>query len=402
MSSRTQESKLQDHLQGGPWCLIESDPTVFSSLVRGLGVKGGEVIDVYWDLDDKESWEREGEVYGLIFLFKVSMEIDKSGEEFDDDEELLQVYFANQVIDNACATQAVLNIVLNCDRLDIGPELENFKDFTREFKPPLKGLAMTNTASFRNNHNRFVRFAEDLQIIEQQKAKELENDDYEDEEPVYHYIGYVPFKGNVYELDGLARNPRKLGAIEGNDWIEVARSSVSERMHKFNDSGIAYSLMAIIKDREMLHEEKAKDKEIEKKAIEKRLQELDKNWSKNNEINKGTNEDNENDAGQSYGSETNRKIEVVQKIQDIELISEVGELLERHKNLIQEIRLELEQAEKERENKINAEADNVRRKHDYVPFLTEFIKILDERGELEDILDDLASQPMEAEEYEYD
>lgn len=48
----------------GDWCLIESDPGVFTELVEKVGVKGvkfDEVIDM--DLIPRES-------HGLIFLFK--------------------------------------------------------------------------------------------------------------------------------------------------------------------------------------------------------------------------------------------------------------------------------------------------------------------------------------------
>ena len=51
-------------------------------------------------------------------------------------------YFSLQVIHNACATQAILSVLLNTKHSDIdfGPVLTEFKDFAISFDPAVRLL----------------------------------------------------------------------------------------------------------------------------------------------------------------------------------------------------------------------------------------------------------------------
>ena len=62
------------------------------------------------------------------------MEIDG---EFVKDSRADEIVFVKQVIENACATQAILGVLLNCEHsdIDIGTNLSDFKSFVSCFDP---------------------------------------------------------------------------------------------------------------------------------------------------------------------------------------------------------------------------------------------------------------------------
>ena len=77
-------------------------------------------------------------IYGLIFLFKWQQEPDDR--EALDPSSVPGVFFANQVINNACATQAILSVLLNSEAIDIGDTLREFKAFTESFPADVSGF----------------------------------------------------------------------------------------------------------------------------------------------------------------------------------------------------------------------------------------------------------------------
>eukprot|EP01019_Chilodonella_uncinata_P003659 GABU01004540.1.p2 GENE.GABU01004540.1~~GABU01004540.1.p2 ORF type:complete len:147 (+),score=28.54 GABU01004540.1:300-740(+) len=107
------------------WCTIESDPAVFSELLEKIGVANVGVEEVY-DLDDRAYLESLGRIYGFIFLFRFTKQTEPRAclTHYDKD-----LFYAKQVITNACGTQALLSVVLNVPELQLGQELAGFKDF---------------------------------------------------------------------------------------------------------------------------------------------------------------------------------------------------------------------------------------------------------------------------------
>ncbi|XP_022697821.1 ubiquitin carboxyl-terminal hydrolase isozyme L5-like isoform X1 [Varroa jacobsoni] len=224
-------------MSAGDWCLIESDPGVFSELIRGFGVTGVQVEEIY-SLDE-DSFADLKPVYGLIFLFKYT---DKAGPSKGRVVQRNDVFFARQVINNACATQAILSVLMNLSDPDVslGDNLTQLRDFTSEFDAQMKGLTISNSDVVRKVHNSFAR----QQIVEfEQKAAKHDDD-------IYHFVGYIHFKGKVFELDGLQEGPLEHCEVPvGEDWLKYARPVIEQRMGQYAQGEIHFNLMALVKDR---------------------------------------------------------------------------------------------------------------------------------------------------------
>lgn len=231
--------------KAGDWCLIESDPGVFSELIREFGCKGIQVEEL-WSLDG-EQFENLKPIHGLIFLFKWTKDTSEPSGSIVQDSRLDKIFFARQVIENACATQAILSVLLNCRHPDVklGATLLELKEFCQGFDANMKGLTISNSQVISSVHNSFARH----QIFEFDPTMPKK------EEDAYHFISYVPIEGRLYELDGLKQGPIDLGPIppEG-DWTDVVRPVIEKRIQRYSEGEIHFNLMALISDRKMIYE----------------------------------------------------------------------------------------------------------------------------------------------------
>ncbi|XP_031617952.1 ubiquitin carboxyl-terminal hydrolase isozyme L5 [Contarinia nasturtii] len=312
----------------GNWCLIESDPGVFTELIKEFGCEGVQVEEL-WTLD-AEQFKNLSPVHGLIFLFKYVQDDEPAGSVVRDNR-LEKIFFAKQVINNACATQAILSILMNCSHSDLklGSTLADLKEFCQSFDAQNKGLTLSNASQIRAVHNSFAR----------QTLFELDNKKATKDEDVFHFIGYVPIDGRLYELDGLKEGPIDLGAIPANqDWIDVVRPIIQKRIDKYSEGEIHFNLMALVSDRQLIYQRK----------IDQILNGISEN-------------DMDTDAKQA----------------------EVARL----RGLIEN------DIVKKRQYKI----ENIRRKHNYLPFIVELLKMLAEQGQLLPIYEKAKQRAIERE-----
>ncbi|KJH46830.1 ubiquitin carboxyl-terminal hydrolase, family 1 [Dictyocaulus viviparus] len=215
----------------GVWTLIESDPGVFTEMLRGFGVEGVQVEELHSMSEEETS--PYSPIYGLIFLFKWRPGEDPIGEPVETN----NVFFAQQVITNACATQAIINLLMNVNdpKVKLGPVLEEYRDFAKHIDPASRGLVLSNSEKIRQVHNSFARptfYELDLNLPQS--------------EDNYHFITFVPVGNKIYELDGLREFPLEVSSIpNGKSWMEACVEKLTPIL-RFNDGDIMFSLMAVV------------------------------------------------------------------------------------------------------------------------------------------------------------
>ncbi|KAK1231371.1 hypothetical protein PQX77_005513 [Marasmius sp. AFHP31] len=435
-------------LVGGPFAVIESDPGVFTSLTRRLGIKNIELVELYdiepWAVDHLQS-------HGLILCFSWKKDKDsqdhRSHPDDSQNDPSEQVWFANQLSDDACASHAILNVLFNCDsdNVDVGEDLATFREETRDMSGVMKGLAISSSHLIRKAHNSLARPA-DLRGAQNtialtsltarkktlksataktstkpkqntktttkggttkaaKKNEEKEKDS--EEEEAYHFIGYVPAYGKVWELDGFKSHPLEVGELGSSSsssssttgWMDIVRPALRMKMAKYGDSG-RFSLLAVV---DGLYEKASDDWMFwkrERKSVERRLEAVDPSWKTKvdqvilysaeeacalSESYRGLLPDHSKQPtfASSFAS---RRLE-----SDLKILREndPGKLIKMYETAVKECLNTKISVEDELSKGKGVETDHVKRTHDYEPLLCEFVKCLHAEG----LVDALIDQP---------
>ncbi len=212
------------------------------------------------DITDSSYLYPRSPVYGVIFLFKwIGSSSENKGAPQDGsydpaavDEEGL--FFAAQTIQNACGTQAILSVILNNDQstgaqsgIDIGPSLQEFKDFTTGFDAGLRGESLSNSDLIRETHNSFAKSSP--------FADEVQRDPNAGSEDVFHFIAYTCHHGKLYELDGLQPLPISHGDCSPDEFPEKIVPVLQRRIERYQPGEVRFNLMAVCQDRRIKAQE---------------------------------------------------------------------------------------------------------------------------------------------------
>ncbi|KAI1090504.1 cysteine proteinase [Rostrohypoxylon terebratum] len=239
----------------GGWVELESEPGFFNAMLQELEAKDFKVQEVY-SLDPDTLGFLPKPVHGLIFLY----EYESDNERSDDSRENCpdDLWFANQTTANACATVALMNIIMNAEDINLGVQLREFRESTKALPSPHRGSELDRNDFIRSVHNSVARridlIAEDLALdnkYEESFKKKAQKSSRAKRskanvETNYHYIAYVPKNGQTWELDGLQSKPLRLGPVGdlGGSWLDTASAAIQQRMMR-NSEMSSYSLLAI-------------------------------------------------------------------------------------------------------------------------------------------------------------
>ncbi|KAI6157395.1 hypothetical protein BKA82DRAFT_15514 [Pisolithus tinctorius] len=223
----------------GGWHLTESDPAVFTQLLKTLGTPF--IVDDLHSLEPDALSELQP-IHAFIFLFKclplAPEEPRGLAGEYDPD---FTGFFAHQTANNACATLAVINALGNIPSLKSDSRLADLLNFTTGMDPQTCGMAIVSADWLREAHN-------DLSPPSTISLDGLGLPN--KTEDAYHFVVYLPVLGCVYELDGLKPHPVRHGTFEDSDngWLRKAREVIENRIATYPPSAIEFSLLAVRDD----------------------------------------------------------------------------------------------------------------------------------------------------------
>ncbi|KAH8348788.1 hypothetical protein KR084_011155 [Drosophila pseudotakahashii] len=354
------------------WLELESDPGLFTLLLKDFGCHDVQVEEVY---DLQKPIESP---YGFIFLFRWIEErrarrkiVETTAEIFVKDEEAISsIFFAQQVVPNSCATHALLSVLLNCNEnnLQLGDTLSRLKTHTKGMSPENKGLAIGNTPELACAHNSHA-MPQARRRLERTGAG-VSSCRFTGE--AFHFVSFVPINGQLFELDGLKPYPMNHGGWEDSeDWTDKFRRVMAERLGiATGEQDIRFNLMAVVPDRRIAITHKLKMLRTNQAIVSGTLQKLLK-----------ADEQGESGNGDSQRPDTPTTLLEPSAFTARDLQS----LL---KNLDTEIAINEQHLADENDRRHMFKVDASRRTHNYDKFICTFLSMLAHQG----VLGELVSQ----------
>ncbi|KAI9470513.1 MAG: ubiquitin carboxyl-terminal hydrolase [Benjaminiella poitrasii] len=254
--------------QQSHWQTLQPDPGTLTKLCSNLETQGIQIEEL--KSFDKETMNSLKPVYGVFMLIKHNNKRSLEEEQLTKKEENKssqnnrQIYFSQQITHEAYAIHALSHILLNSDEIEIGNELNRFKQISQNLTSLLRGITLMNNQHFRKANNSCF-------ISKKGPQKQV----------CYYSISYVRYNGYLWELDAFKKNPSRLVACNESNWLDNLYTILSQRREMEKSS---VSLWTVIEDRNRVYQRKLVEKDYIKKQIENRLDMYRPDWRSHDEV----------------------------------------------------------------------------------------------------------------------
>lgn len=224
--------------------------TSLTAILSRLGCKKLRVIELF-NFDDAE----DAESYHSLILFyrwtpnppdpEWNPQNSQNGDESHTGREM---WFANQIIDNAGAVQALVMALMNLGKtVQIGERLNQLKEFTRDMPAELKSVVVKGTDGIK------------------EVVKELHDKLEEGEDEVWYYTiwSLSPKRPVLYRMDGIDQGPECIGETdEGKTALYYARDDLLRKIKELREYDIEFRVFAIADEDERQRDRESKGESL--------------------------------------------------------------------------------------------------------------------------------------------
>ncbi|CAO3676881.1 unnamed protein product [Rhizopus microsporus] len=355
------------------WRYIDSDEGTLTQFCLKIGVQNVEVQKV--NLGDHLFNLRP--IYGFMMLIKHNADtiISKSEQSNRDDYNL---FFANQMYSEAYLLHGLLHILLNCNQIDIGTDLNQFKQLTSNYTSKLKGHAILKNRLFREAYSDMINAWPYRRKVDG---------------ATYHSVSYVLRQGNLWELDALKDGPCILASCNEDNWLDFMQAELVKKAKMYQELDLPISIWAVIESRKLVYQKKLTSKLFMKQEIENMLDKHQPDWRKScqrweEEYVHALSSSERIKRGQLLSNRLAHHCsrsdqlpnEEKQKIYSSISHNKQGSLIDTWLQIHDEILRLYERLGLEDEKDEMYKKNYIRKRHNYIPFIQSFIQALVEQG----------------------
>jgi len=220
------------------WTALESNPDVLTKYIHKLGVSPSWGLTDVYGLDAEVLEFVPKPVLAVILLSPCSDNYENYWKE--EDAKLKAnpptipdgLFHMKQCIHNACGTIALVHgIANNADiELEDGSILKNYLDVARDINPEKRGTLLEGDSAFTDAH--------------QELAQEGQTDANSGDQVNHHFIVFVNYNNELYELDGRKSYPVNHGRTSSETLLQDAAKICKAVMERDPDD-VRFSVIAL-------------------------------------------------------------------------------------------------------------------------------------------------------------